>query len=88
MDLLLDGKLITDKQKLFEILKQQINSTEFYGDNLDALWDVLSYMDKKINIEITNYENLEKNLKEYAVSLIELFKELKNTNKLIDLVIN
>ncbi len=80
MELLLDGKIIVDKQILFIELKKQVNSPEFYGDNLDALWDVLSYSDEHIKITIINHEDLITNLGKYQESLIELFEDLKDVN--------
>lgn len=80
MEILLDGKQVINKQTLFLTLKEQINSDEFYGDNLDALWDVLSSTEEKIFVTILHQEDLKNNLGEYAELLIELFHDLKDVN--------
>lgn len=80
MKIIIDGKVIIDRKTLFQQLKTQVNSQEFYGDNLDALWDVLSYMDKELHITIMNQNDLEENLGEYAKSLLKVFYDLKNIN--------
>lgn len=81
MEILLDGKEILDKKILFLKLKEQIDSTEFYGDNLDALWDVLSTINEGIKIIILNKKDLKIHLGEYAELLIELFHGLKDVNE-------
>lgn len=80
MEIILDGKYIIDKPTLFSTLKKQINLSEFYGDNLDALWDVLSSLQEDISIQIINQEILFHNLGEYAGMLLELFHDLKDVN--------
>lgn len=81
MDIVLDGKFITNKNTLFEELKKQINDEAFYGDNLDALWDVLSYSNKEINVVIVNQVDLKNHLGDYADILIEVLNNLKDVNE-------
>ena len=80
MELILDGHLIKDKESLFKTLKSQINSEEFYGNNLDALWDVLSSYQGEIRITVRNVDKLRNNLGEYTDSLLQLFRDLKEIN--------
>jgi len=76
MEILLDGNKIIDKNSLFISLKEQINSEEFHGNNLDALWDVLSCNNNNLVVTITNKDKLEANLGEYLTILLDLFNEL------------
>lgn len=85
MEIILNGKEILDRKTLFTQLKEQIKSEEFYGDNLDALWDVLSSTDEKIKIIIVNRECLNNHLGEYAELLIELFHDLKDVNDFVSI---
>lgn len=78
MEIRLDGKQIKNKELLFIHLKNEIKSLEFIGNNLDALWDVLSSYNSKIAVKIINVESLINNLGDYGKSLISLFKELDN----------
>ncbi|MDD4000229.1 MAG: GNAT family N-acetyltransferase [Bacilli bacterium] len=80
MEIILNGKQINDKETLFSSLKSQINSSDFYGNNLDALWDVLSSFDAEMKISIINYDDLKNNLGSYAEELFELFEDLKAIN--------
>lgn len=87
MELVLDGKVIINKQDLFTSLKAQINSCELYGANLDALWDVLSSIKETINIEIIHYLDLRINLGDYVDSLFQLFTDLKNINGEVNIIL-
>lgn len=80
MEILLDGNKVLDKEILFETLKEQLNSEEFYGSNLDSLWDVLSNHIDNLVIIIVNIEKLESNLGGYSSGLLDLFKELNIHN--------
>ena len=79
MDILLDGNTLLNKEQLFKSLKEQIHSDEFIGSNLDALYDVLSTNTEKVVITIINSNQLETNLVHYYPKLINLFKELEQT---------
>lgn len=80
MEILLDGKLIFNKEILFSTLKEQINSEDFQGNNLDALWDVLSSERNDLIITIKNKFELENNLVSYLDSLLNLFNDLSKNN--------
>lgn len=88
MDILLDGMKIKSKEELFSFLKKEINSHDFHGNNLDALWDVLSYPNLVVNIKIINFKSLEESLGSYAVKLKELLNDLKALNAENRIVIN
>jgi RNAse (barnase) inhibitor barstar len=83
MEILLDGNLILNKESLFKTLKEQISSDEFYGNSLDALWDVLSYGIDSLVVTIKNRKELEINLGDYFNKLIDLFEELNNKNVVV-----
>ena len=78
MEILLDGNKIHNKKELFESLKNQINSDEFLGNNLDALWDILSTNKDKVVINIINIGQLRLHLREYTKPMLDLFKQLEN----------
>jgi len=76
MEIVLDGNVIENKELLFETLKKQINSDEFYGNNLDSLWDVLSNYTDDLTITVMHSAELVENLGNYAHMLMGLFDEL------------
>lgn len=77
--IILDGLKIENKDDLFNQLHLGINNEEFIGNNLDALYDYLSYTNKTYKITIKNFNILVNNLGNYALSLEKLLIEL-NTN--------
>lgn len=87
MEIVIDGYILKDKNLLFQALKQQINSDEFHGNNLDALFDVLSHTTIKTNVLIKNHEELNNHLGNYATALITVFEDLVSSNEHISLVI-
>lgn len=80
MKIHIDGAIITDKKVLFQQLKSQIDSDIFYGNNLDALWDTLSYANQDVTVTIVNHKELVSHLGDYAESLLTLFQEIKKLN--------
>lgn len=87
MDILLDGNTLLNKDLLFKSLKNQINSEDFIGNNLDSLWDVLTSSKEDIILTIVHSKQLENNLGEYYTKLISLFNELKDTETKVTITI-
>ncbi len=85
MIILIDGNLIPDKSTLFQELKKQINSQEFYGDNLDALADVLFATNEKIEIKVLHTKILFEHLDNYAQALIKLLEDVSTKKSNITL---
>ena len=61
------------------IIKEALDFPDYYGCNLDALWDCLTDMvSRPIHIEIIGLEAVEQKFGDYASKLIEIFTELKH----------
>jgi len=78
MEIILDGKKIKTKDELFIFFKDYFQ--DLYGNNLDALFDTLSYHKGKLIIKIINYQDLKNNLGDYVLKLENLFLDLKDIN--------
>ncbi len=81
----LSGKKMINKSLTHEYLKWKLEAPDYYGGNLDALWDLLSTLDREIEISLTNTVDLLENLGEYGASLIQVFKDAEDENDKIDL---
>lgn len=79
--ILLDGNLMKSKKDLFRLIKDKLNIDSFYGDNLDALWDVLSVYEEDLLIEMINTSSLLFYLGGYGNALISAFNDLSDENK-------
>lgn len=87
MYIILDGDLMTDKETAHEYLKETLNAPEHYGDNLDALWDIVSSYSKPINIKLINKEKLIENLGYYGSHLILIFQDVMEENTNINFIL-
>jgi len=76
---LLDGKLMTTKDMMHEELKDKLELPEFYGNNLDALWDMLTgYLEMPLTIIFINFKIFRDSLGEYANNLLFLFNKAED----------
>ena len=82
----IDFKDIKDKVSLYLYLKEIFNGYEFYGNNLDALMEVLICLDE-CEIILENIFLLKVCLGEYADKVKNVFILAKNENKKIKIII-
>lgn len=80
-DLIIDGRSMGTKEMAHLHLKWALKAPEYYGKNLDALWDVLSTYDKAINISLINKECLIEDLGDYGESIIQVFEDAEKENE-------
>lgn len=73
---LINGKRVVNKTQLHDYLIQVFMLPEYYGRNLDALWDCLSTDSAMKKITIIHTESLVNALGDYSKSLIQLFDDL------------
>lgn len=72
----IDAKNILSKENFHNEMKHLFSFPDYYGNNLDSLWDLLTEKNE-LNIAIYNYKYFEKNLGVYGNKIIDLFKELE-----------
>ncbi len=85
-EIFLDCNKMISKSKTHKYIKEMLKFPDYYGENLDALWDLLSTKSKMISIFILHEEKLYENLGDYGVRLIEVFKDAAaNANVLLSL---
>jgi len=74
--IILDGGNIDDIDQLHAVLKEELALPDYYGGNLDALWDSLTgWADMPLTVRWVRFEESEKKLGEYGRSLLELFRD-------------
>jgi ribonuclease inhibitor len=79
-EVFLDCKKMTSKFEAHKYIKEMLNLPDYYGNNLDALWDILSTKSKMISIFLLHEEKLYENLGEYGKKLIDTFEEAAVSN--------
>lgn len=68
----LDGEKIRDKERLHETLAEALGFPDWYGKNLDALYDCLTDGQEETEIVVRNREVLKAHLGRYAVLLLHV----------------
>lgn len=76
----IDGRLMTSKEALYGHLSRIFSFPNHFGNNLDALWDILNEADEPTQIHFVHVEEAAEQLGEYGERLIELLKELDEQN--------
>ena len=65
-------------EEIHNAIKNGLVFPNYYGENLDALWDCLTEtVGNNVKIILKNYQFVEKADKEYAAQILEVFKDAK-----------
>ncbi len=75
MDYEIDLSGVHDKEGLHELLAQKLPLPDYYGKNLDALYDCLVDPHERWNIRFTGCEQAEQALGDYFSGLKESFSD-------------
>ncbi|MCC9088941.1 MULTISPECIES: barstar family protein [Bacillus] len=78
----LDGAICRSQEELHDQLKTVLHLPDYYGKNLDALWDCLTG-EVNLPVELTwvNFQTSKDALGHYAESLRQLFQEAEEELK-------
>jgi len=79
---LINGKKIKDRKQVHEYLRSVFNLPDYYGRNLDALWDCLSSDSTIKKITIIHTNDLKNTLGDYSTSLMNVFIDLTKKKSL------
>ena len=77
----LDGNILKNKEELHNTIAWQLELPDYYGRNLDALWDILSVWSKPLCIEVMHTEQFIANFGDYADVLFGLLRDAADENK-------
>lgn len=69
----LDGRRMKDRDALHERVKTAFQFPEYYGRNLDAVWDLLSTWSTPLDIFVMHSEELDN----YGLGFLALLRELE-----------
>jgi RNAse (barnase) inhibitor barstar len=84
--LLLDYKKFDDKKTFHPYMKKKLRIEGYFGDNLDAMWDAMSYLKEDLRLCVFDWEEYEETDSEtYSKAVIETLRELSKFNNHISL---
>lgn len=78
----LDGWEFKNREDSFEYIKEVLELPDYFGSNLDALWDVLSDM-KELKIRIINARQIPGNLKSYGLKMLDVFGDVNGIRGIV-----
>lgn len=76
---ILMGEEFVDREKAYEHMDQVFQFPQSFGDNLDALWDILS-MEENLDVEIVDARLIPRNLGDYGLNILDVFGDLSEMN--------
>ncbi|TDU09975.1 barstar family protein [Bacillus subtilis] len=74
--IIIDGRDFENIEVLHDVLKDKLDFPNYYGRNLDALWDCLTgWVDLPFTLVLINFEFSKKFLGSYADDVLEVLLE-------------
>lgn len=77
----LDGRDMTDRESIHHYLQEKLGIVEYYGHNLDALYDILSTWDEDLTIQLSHSEDVLSHLDRYGETLLNTLQEASLENE-------
>lgn len=71
----LDGAAMTTVALLHRQLQERLRFPDYYGANLDALWDCLQYIDLPLTVRWYHFASCQRQLGNYANRTLQTFQE-------------
>lgn len=72
---------MSDIESTHRYLKEQFQALDYYGDNLDALWDVLTELGETTDVHISHWEEALTSLGEYGKRIGWILEEAVEENE-------
>ena len=85
---ILDGTKMLNRDSAHYYISHIMHFPDYYGHNLDALYDCLGEYDESTTVIILNSDELLANLGEYGESLLETFRQAADEPYAFHLIIN
>ncbi|MCJ8010242.1 barstar family protein [Paenibacillus sp. KQZ6P-2] len=78
-EIILDGRKMENRDQLHAVLKEALELPDYYGNNLDALWDCLTgWVEMPLTIRWLHFQKSEEKLGEDSRLVLQLFQDAEN----------
>ena len=74
--MVIDGDFMVTKDLMYAHLSRVFSFPTYFGNNLDALWDVMSECGEPTTVEFTHVDAVVEHLGTYGEKLVALFQKL------------
>jgi ribonuclease inhibitor len=87
MKITINGLEMVSKQQVHNLLARELQLPDYYGQNLDALWDVMITYRSPLTIQMNHTKQFIHNLDVYGDALIQLLTDLEASNNNIKIIL-
>ena len=77
---ILDGKLLDSGKALHRAVSEALDFPDWYGENLDALYDCLTDSQEETEILIVHKQKLEEHLGNYVSAMTKMLSQAEKEN--------
>ncbi|HSL93617.1 MAG TPA: barstar family protein [Bacillota bacterium] len=86
MKIIIDGSLLKGRDAYHTFIKESLQLPDYYGRNLDALYDLLSVTDEHIGITVRHLADMREDLGTYADQLLSTLQDAVDVNPRVTLL--
>lgn len=72
-EIMIDGSAIFTSPDFHKALATALSFPDYYGNNLDALYDCLTEIGEETRLELRNWHHIEAHLKDYSGKAVYVF---------------
>ena len=83
----LDCRKMTDKQATHAYLKQALALPDYYGNNLDSLYDLMTDREEETVLVLGYWRQLGLLLGDYGISLLETLREASESHPKVEIIL-
>ena len=76
----LDGRGMRDRASVHAQLKERLELPDYYGRNLDALYDILTERNQPMTIVLSGASEMQAQLGSYAEAILETLRQVEKRN--------
>lgn len=82
----LDGREMRDRVVTHDYLKEHLNLPDYYGRNLDALYDLLTECGEERTILLNHKDEMATQMGRYAAALLDTFQDAAEKNPALNFI--